>query len=69
MEERAWEQKLKQAIMQKGLFSESMEGTVFLQLWGKKTPERHPEHENQVSALITPGEFSLKATEGTGLTG
>lgn len=30
MEERAWEQKLKQAIMQKGLFSESVEGTVFL---------------------------------------
>lgn len=51
MEERAWEQKLKQAIMQKGLFSESMEGTVFLQLWGEKSPARHPAHENQVSAL------------------
>uniref|UniRef100_A0A8C4U6M2 Uncharacterized protein n=1 Tax=Falco tinnunculus TaxID=100819 RepID=A0A8C4U6M2_FALTI len=33
MEERAWEQKLKQAIIQKGLFSESMEGIVSL-WWG-----------------------------------
>lgn len=46
MEERAWEQKLKQAIIQKGLFSGSMEGTVSLWLWGKKTSEKHPEHEN-----------------------
>lgn len=61
MEERAWEQKLKRAIMQKGLFSESMEGTVFLQLWGKKTPEKHPEHENQVSALNHSSQVLLKS--------
>lgn len=46
MEEPAWEQKLKWAIIQKGLFSESVEGTVSLWSWGKKTPERQPEHEN-----------------------
>lgn len=51
MQERAWEQKMKQAIIQKSLFSGSMEGTVSLWSWGKKTPERHPEHENQVSTL------------------
>lgn len=45
MEERAWEQ-LRQAIVQEVLFSESVQGSVSLWLWGKKTLERHPEHEN-----------------------
>jgi len=60
MEERAWEQNLKQAIIQKGLFSESVKGIVSPWSWGKKTPERHPEHENEVSTLNHSRQILLK---------